>query len=211
MGQAEMAVAGTATKTMEGRAPAGVFEPEELDGIGRHMDQRGLMLGGAVAQRVAAQMGHGLAGQFALTDDLCGPVSHGQTLQPDQSSPTDVVDEHDTGAVRVGCGQMILALSEGQLAQTEWLGTIRSLSGAAGLEVAQPVADTVRIGAGRVSLDTAQCDAALGGCAHDQQVVDELQQRSRRHAQPLSLVALALVGGDSGQCGVAVRVGVQGA
>jgi hypothetical protein len=57
MGQAEMAVAGIATKTMEGRAPVGVFEPEELDGIGRHMDQRGLMLGGAVAHRVAAQMG----------------------------------------------------------------------------------------------------------------------------------------------------------
>jgi hypothetical protein len=28
------------------------------------------VLGGAVAQRVAAQMGHGLAGQFALTADL---------------------------------------------------------------------------------------------------------------------------------------------
>ena len=68
---------------------------------------------------------------------------------------------------------MILALSERQLAQTEWLGTIRSLSGAVGLEVAQPVADTVRIGVGRVSLDMAQCDAALGGGAHDQQVVTE--------------------------------------
>ena len=169
------------------------------------------MLGGAVAQCVATQMGHGLAGQFALTADLCGPVSHGQTLQPDQGSPTDIVDEHETGAVGVGCGQMILALSEGQLAQTEWLGTIRSLSGAVGLEVAQPVADTVRIGAGRVSLDMAQCGAAIGGGAHDQQVVDELQQRSRRHAEPLSLVALALVGGDTGQCSLAVRVDVQGA
>jgi hypothetical protein len=79
-------------------------------------------------------------------------VSHGQTLQPDQSScsPTDIVDEHETGAVGVGCGQTILALSEGQLAQTEWLGAIMSLSGAVGLEVAQPVTDTVRIGAGRV-------------------------------------------------------------
>ena len=101
-------------------------------------------------------MDYGLAGQFALTADLRGPVSQGQSLQPDQSSPTDVVDEHETGAVGVGCGQMILALSEGQLAQTEGLGTIRSLSGAVGLEVAQPVADTVRIGAGRVSLDMAQ-------------------------------------------------------
>ena len=107
--------------------------------------------------------------------------------------------------------KIILALSERQLAQTEWLGMIRSLSGAVGLEVAQPVADTVRIGAGRVSLDMAQCDAALGGGAPDQQVVDELQQRSRRHAEPLSLVALALVGSDSGQCGLAVRVDVQGA
>ena len=141
--------------------PAGVFEPEELDGIGRHINQRGLVLGGAVAQRVATQMGHGLAGQFSLTADLCGPVSHGQTLQPDQGSPTDIVDEHETRDVGVGCGQMILALSEGQLAQTEWLGTIRSLSGAVGLEVAQPVADTVRIGAGRVRLDMAQCDAAM--------------------------------------------------
>jgi hypothetical protein len=44
---------------------------------------------------------------------------------------------------------MILALSEGQLAQS------RSLSGAVVLEVAQPVTDTVRIGAGRVSLDMA--------------------------------------------------------
>ena len=83
------------------------------------MDQRGLVLGGAVAQRVAAPMGHSLAGQFALTADLCGPVSHGQTLQPDQGSPTDIVDEHETGAVGVGCGQIILALSERQLAQTE--------------------------------------------------------------------------------------------
>ena len=156
--------------------------------------------GGAVAQRVATQTGHGLAGQFALTADLCGPVSHGQALQPGQSSSADVVDEHEAGAVGVGCGQMILALSEGQLAQTEWLGTIRSLSGAVGLEVAQPVADTVRIGAGRVSLDMAQCDAALGGGAHGQQVVNELQQRSRRHAEPLSLVALALEGGDFGRC-----------
>ena len=85
-----MAVAGTATKLTEGRAPAGVFEPEELDGIGRHMDQRGLVLGGAVAQRVAAEMGDGLAGQFSLTADLRGPVSHGHALQPGQSSPTDV-------------------------------------------------------------------------------------------------------------------------
>ena len=124
---------------------------------------------------------------------------------------SDVVDEHETGAVGVGCGQMILALSDGQLAQTEWLGTIRSLSGAVGLEVAQPVADTVRIGAGRVSLDMAQRDAALGECAHGQQVVDELQQRSRRHAEPLPLVALGLVGGDSSRRGLAVRVDVQGA
>jgi len=43
-----MAVAGTATKAMKGRAPTGVVEAEELDGIGRHMNQRGLVLGGAV-------------------------------------------------------------------------------------------------------------------------------------------------------------------
>ena len=104
---------------------------------------------------------------------------------------------------------MILTLSEGQLAQTEWLGTIRSLSGAVCLEVAQPVTDTVRIVVGRVSLDMAQRDAALGGCAHGRRVVDELQQRPRRHAEPLSLVALALVGGDTGQRGLAVRVDVQ--
>jgi hypothetical protein len=53
-----MAVAGTATKTMEGGLPVGAFEPEELDGIGRHMDQRGLALDGAVhvVQRIAAQI-----------------------------------------------------------------------------------------------------------------------------------------------------------
>ena len=107
------------------------------------------------------------------TSDLLPVAEHFfDVLQAQQAQLAEggVVDEHETGAVGAGCGQMIL--SEGQLAQTEWLGTIRSLSGAVGLEVAQPVADAVRIGAGRVSLaiDMAQCDAALGGCAQGEQV-----------------------------------------
>ena len=59
--------------------------------------------------------------------------------------------------------QMVLAVSDRELAQTEWLRSIRPQPSAIGLEVAQTVADAVRIGVGRVCLDVAESDAALGG------------------------------------------------
>ena len=63
----------------------------------------------------------------------------------------------------IGDSQMVLAVGDRELAQTERCRSIRSQPSAIGLEVAQTVADAVRIGASRVCLDVAECDAALGG------------------------------------------------
>jgi hypothetical protein len=48
---------------MECRSAADFLEPQELDRVGGHMYECGLVVGGAVAQRFVAQMDHAFAGQ----------------------------------------------------------------------------------------------------------------------------------------------------
>jgi len=110
-------------------------------------------------------MSHAFAGQLALVAGPGAPVTHGLTPESCEGGSSDVIDEHETRTMSVGDSQMVLAVSDRELAQTERLRSIRPQPSAIGLEVAQTVADAVRIGVhvGRVCLDVAECDAALGG------------------------------------------------
>jgi len=81
MAQRQVAAAGVATQPMQGGSAVGFFEPQELDGVGGHVYECGLVLGGAVAQSGAAQMSHAFAGQLALAAGPGAPVAHGLTLR----------------------------------------------------------------------------------------------------------------------------------
>jgi len=66
--------------------------------------------------------------------------------------------------VGVGCSQIILALSERQLAQTEWLGTIRSLSGAVGILRRRNSSETLTAVSSHEGRLTPSVSASLNRC-----------------------------------------------
>ena len=97
--------------------------------------------------------------EFMHEGEKMRPWSTGQSV--DEVGASNIAPwSEDSRAVGV---DEVLTVSDRELAQTERLRSIRPQPSAIGLEVAQAVADAVRIGASRVCLDVAECDATLGG------------------------------------------------
>ena len=95
----------------------------------------------------------------------------------------------------------MFALAQRQLAQAQRSGLVWLRSREVGLEISEAIAHAVNVCVGGVRFDVAGVRVSH---APLEQMVNELQQWPRAHAQSTPLVALILIGLNASQCSLAV-------
>jgi hypothetical protein len=187
-----------------------------LERVCRDPNQSILLFGGANGQHNFAQIQRRWASECAVAHDSacwiltrrpfdqCGGFENGD------SSAANVVDEQATATSRefLMHRQVMFAVRDGQLAQLQGLRLTWAGACASGLPIRQPVADTIDVAILCVCFDMMPLRSAARLSTNGQQVRNELEQRTRCHAEALSRVAFALISLDSRQCTATVRMDV---
>jgi hypothetical protein len=187
-----------------------------LKRVCRDPNQSILLFGGSFGQNNFAQIQQRWVSECAVAHDSacwiltrrpfdqCGGFENGD------SSAADVIDEQAATTSRkfLTHRQVMFAVRDGQLAQLQWLRLTWAGACPSGLPIRQPVADTVDVVILCVRFDMMPVHRAAGLLTNGQQVRNELEQRTCRHAETLSRVAFALISLDSRQCTATVRMNV---
>jgi hypothetical protein len=175
-----------------------------------------LLFSGAFGQNNFAQVQQRWASEGAIAHgsarwiptrrpfDQCGGFENGD------SSAANVINEQAaaTSWKFLMYRQVMFAVRDGQLAQLQRLRLTWAGACTSGLPIRQSVADTVDVAVLCVRFDIMPEHRAAGLLANGQQVCNELEQRTRCHAETLSRIAFVLISLDSRQCTTAVRMDV---